>query len=235
MNETLVLEREPETHEILERVSLKGRLAVEAAAILGTRAHSHGTAELAGVLRNLAMAESGGITRAQYDRTYVLRYYGDPSLMTPVDRLAPGMELPLQLVDAMRRTLRAKNGRGIAAPHVGGRVALIIVPIGGVFTLLGNPKIVGHSRTSNRGEEGSLSTPNFHWSAVRWDRVTVKFEAWENGARGWDQITLKDPMEARILQHQLDALAGRPVPDSLSRQQRRQCERLARKYGTVTP
>lgn len=168
--------------------------------------------------------DGGRTTLAEARNPYRFQLY-DPEAPAVVCRaLGATEEVPVDLVDAMRRALESRRGLGIAAPHVGGDIRLAIVPIDGARTLLVNPRIVGHSRSANRGQEGSLATPGFFASIVRWDRVTVRYE---DEFRAAHQVTLTDALEARVLQHQMDALDGSILPPGLSRQQKRHAARAA--------
>jgi peptide deformylase len=155
-----------------------------------------------------------------------LLYYGDPLLTgeRSVELAADGA-LPLQVIDAMRRALAATGGLGISGVHVGAPVRLCIVPNGGKRTIMVNPRILKHGRIRTGSQEGSLSVPGFHCQIIRWNHVTVEYFDGDTNPRVRTVARL-EKLEARILQHQLDAMEGRIVPDGLTRQQKRQCQRI---------
>lgn len=179
-----------------------------------------------GVLDALAgLAAADVQTPASRLNPFHLLYYGDPALSGErADDLDAKETLPLQVVDAMRRALVTRNGLGIAAPHVGAPLRICIVPIDGKRAVLVNPRILKHGRIRTGGQEGSLSAPNFHCYVVRWNWVELEY--FDASPTRYRTVVRLEGLEARILQHQLDVMDGHILPPGLSRQQRRQCERI---------
>jgi peptide deformylase len=179
------------------------------------------------------MASPRQSSAASRANPFHLLYYGDPLLTgEPSVELAADDALPLQVIDAMRRALAQAGGLGISGVHVGAPVRLCIVPIEGARTLLVNPELVKHGRIRDVGQEGSLCVPGFHCGVARWRWVDVLY-CDESRARVPHRVRLEG-LEARILQHQLDAMNGWIVPEDLTRQQKRQCQRIgdaARRRG----
>lgn len=159
-----------------------------------------------------------------------LLYYGDPKLTGEKAVELPASErLPLQVIDAMRRALSNTNGLGISAPHVGAPLRICFAPIDkNRRRIMVNPRILKHGRIRSGGQEGSLCVPGFHCFVQRWNWVEVEFFDGDSHPRVRSVARLEG-LEARILQHQLDAMDGHILPPGLSRQQRRQCERIGAK------
>lgn len=174
---------------------------------------------------------------------YRLRYLGDPILTTPAEPVE-SHKVALKytsvpawanvadgLVTAMRRIVAEHRALGLAANQVGSRqrVAIIAVPVasGDTHTAFEhlvaiNPRLVAVSDEANVDREGCLSIPGFTTTISRATVVTLEYE---DEAFRTHRIVLAG-LYARCAQHEIDHLNGRLIVDGLSRQQRRQAQRL---------
>ncbi|MFG1480001.1 peptide deformylase [Xanthobacter sp. V4C-4] len=123
-------------------------------------------------------------------------------------------------------TLRAAQGLGITAPHIGipARVVVIeLAPADGVRTYV-NPELTWTSDTMARHQEGSLSLPGVAEQVERPDRVRVRFQDTD----GAEHAAEADGLLAACLQHEIDQLDGLFWIQRLSRLKR---ERLLKRHG----
>lgn len=151
---------------------------------------------------------------------------GDPVLRRVAAPYAGGLDGDLlpRLVEAMRTTMHAAPGVGLAAPQVGLPVAIAVVedrwetdrdsarvrertPV--PFRVLVNPAYepVGTERVSFY--EGCLSVHGWQAVVARWR--TIRLTARDERGRAVDEVLTGWP--ARIVQHETDHLAGRLYVD----------------------
>lgn len=151
---------------------------------------------------------------------------GDPVLRQPARALEPseiGSPFVQELIASMQATMHEAPGVGLAAPQVGEALRLTVVEDDGPwldemseerraelgrealpFTVLINPVLEPVGDDTEEFFEGCLSLPGF-WALVRrWTHVRVRAldergRPIELEAEGWP---------ARILQHEVDHLAG---------------------------
>jgi peptide deformylase len=125
-----------------------------------------------------------------------------------------------KLVGDMIPTMREADGMGLAAPQIGKSLRIAVVeftpktdeekkysPV--PLTILVNPKIIHHSKTTNVAEEGCLSLPKINLDVPRYDEVTIIYQDVE-GTR--HKIKSSD-LAARVLQHEIDHLNGILITD----------------------
>ncbi|EGX55058.1 peptide deformylase [Streptomyces zinciresistens K42] len=173
---------------------------------------------------------------------------GDPVLRRPAERFEGQLEPALlhRFVDALRLTMHAAPGVGVAAPQVGValRIAVIEDPapvpeevrlvrgrVPQPFRVLVNPsyEAVGAARAAFF--EGCLSVPGYQAVVARAAEVRLTGE--DERGRPVDEVFSGWP--ARIVQHETDHLDGvlyldRAEPRSLSSNQA-MAERWARQPG----
>src|SRR3954451_20088886 len=159
---------------------------------------------------------------------------GEPVLRRPTERYDGQLDAPLlaRFVDALRVTMHAAPGVGLAAPQVGValRIAVIEDPapvpeevrlvrgrVPQPFRVLVNPSYepVGAQRAAFF--EGCLSVPG--WQAVVARPAAVRLTGEDERGRALDEVFTGWP--ARIVQHETDHLDGtlyldRAEPRSLS-------------------
>lgn len=173
---------------------------------------------------------------------------GDPVLRRPAEPFDGQLDPALlaRFVEALRRTMHAAPGVGLAAPQVGVALRIAVVedpaPVpdevrrarGRVplpFRVLVNPAYepVGPARTAFF--EGCLSVPG--WQAVVARPARVRLTGADEDGRALDEVVSGWP--ARIVQHETDHLAGvlyldRAEPRSLSSNQA-----MAERWTQPTP
>jgi peptide deformylase len=186
-----------------------------------------------------AMLAEGKVQEQQQAASpFSLRLLGEPGLKVPaivvetLDEIEPG------LVDALSRIMWDHDGLGMAAQQVGGRQRAAVVRFGfdwrkhpGVVQVLINPRILERSEDWRHVNESCLSVPGFQTTVARSRWVVVEYE---NEQFDTVRVKVKD-LDAQIVQHELDHLNGVCIADKVSRQQRRQAERLVEKARAVRP
>lgn len=193
-----------------------------------SRINTNALAALATTDRLRVEARAAEIQRSGYS----LCVLGDPILKQSARRVATAGEIDHGLITALEREMRARDGVGMAAQQVGGIQRICITkaargkrmwPVVEVFI---NPRIVARSADSvlHTGE-GCLSAPGFRTSVRRSAWVDVEYEtvAFEPKRERFTDFA------AQVIQHECDHLDGICIVDRVSRQQRRQAERLVRR------
>ena len=124
------------------------------------------------------------------------------------------------LIPNMIDTVIKSKGVGIAAPQVGIAKRLIIVKNvdTGIFFEMINPEITWTSFDKECKEEGCLSVLDdsgqpIHKSVWRYKRIRVK---WEDLKGKIHEELIKNPLQARIIQHETDHLNGKLFIDYLN-------------------
>ncbi|OQD53183.1 peptide deformylase [Streptomyces phaeoluteigriseus] len=173
---------------------------------------------------------------------------GDPVLRTGTVRYDGqlGPALLARFVEALRVTMRAAPGVGLAAPQVGVelRIAVIEDPapvpeevrvargrVPQPFRVLVNPAYepVGSGRAAFF--EGCLSVPG--WQAVVARPVEVRLTGEDEGGRALDEVFGGWP--ARIVQHETDHLDGLLYLDRAELRSLSANETAARRWAQPTP
>jgi len=123
------------------------------------------------------------------------------------------------LIDNLLITVKESNGVGIAAPQVGEPVRLFIVasrpnlryPNAPMMepTAMINPRILAHSKETEKGWEGCLSVPGIRGLVPRYKTIDIEYIGRDGKPQ---QQTLTD-FVARIFQHELDHLDGKVFLD----------------------
>lgn len=170
-----------------------------------------------------------------------LSVFGESVLHTPTTPVKSVDDDVMRTASRMLRVMRAAGGVGISAPQIGSslRMSLIsalmpslspdvIMPdVNGESVLLINPVLEWHGDHQVLLSEGCLSTGNQHWTQGmrRWYRVRVRYQDAALREQTWTAVG----SVARILQHELDHLDGKMITDNVTRNQRRQVERIIAK------
>ena len=151
--------------------------------------------------------------------------YPDPSLRTcaaPIDSFGEDIR---QAVLDLRDTLMEVSAIGLAAPHIGVPLRIVVVrmaPDRAVEVYL-NPRVVSSSTDLASFEEGSVSMPGIRETIERPARIRIAFEDVDGTSHERDA----EGFEAAVLQHEIDQLDGIFWIDRLSRLKR---ERLVKRY-----
>lgn len=147
---------------------------------------------------------------------FPIRVYPDPVLRSeaaPVEVFDDDLR---RLADDMLETMYAAPGVGLAAPQIGIARRIFVGDIGEGPIIMVNPEVV---ETSGKWEfeEGCLSIPEHWWEFNRpsyaravgldVDGNPVEYEG--------------DELMGRVLQHEIDHLAGKLLIDRLGRSQRK--------------
>lgn len=142
-----------------------------------------------------------------------IRKLGDPVLRQstePIKRFNRELEA---ILEDMTETMEHYNGVGLAAPQVGLSLALVVIKPGEDFPVLEfvNPKILS---ASGQGKEieGCLSCPGVFGEVERASEVTLAYQ----DRRGKRKSLNASGFLARIIQHELDHLAGTLFIDKAS-------------------
>lgn len=173
---------------------------------------------------------------------------GDPVLRRaaePFDgQLAPG--LLARFVAALRATMHAAPGVGLAAPQVGVPLRLAVIedpaPVseevrlvrGRVpqpFRVLINPSYEGIGAERSVFFEGCLSVPG--WQAVVPRHTEVRLRALDEEGRAVDEVFRGWP--ARIVQHETDHLDGVLYLDRAETRSLSSNQAMAERWGQPTP
>jgi peptide deformylase len=169
--------------------------------------------------------------------TLNIRIYPDPVLKRKAESVSEITDAHRQLTDAMIETMYAAPGVGLAAPQVGisQRLIVIHVPTGGKEEkrnplVLINPRIL-EKRGEIVAEEGCLSVPDVSADIKRYSYVKVAYEDVEGKVKEIEGTNLL----ARILQHEIDHLAGILFVDYLGRIRRDLIKRKFRKKTSPRP
>jgi peptide deformylase len=104
----------------------------------------------------------------------------------------------------MAKTMKEKDGVGLAAPQVGENIRLIVVSTKDEILNLINPKITKRSFAKESAEEGCLSVPGVYGKVIRNKKINCDYLD-KLGKRKKIQA---EGMLARVIQHEVDHLDG---------------------------
>jgi len=109
-----------------------------------------------------------------------------------------------QLFLDMEKTMKEKDGIGLAAPQIGQNIRVVVISIENEPLVLVNPKILRKSWKKEIMEEGCLSLPGIFGLVRRSVKITItafdkKGKKLKFKAKG---------MFARVIQHEIDHLEG---------------------------
>lgn len=151
---------------------------------------------------------------------FPIRTFGDPVLRTAAVDVVEFDAALQRLADDMLETMYDAPGVGLAAPQIGVSKRVFVADIGeGPFVMV-NPEIV-ETADSWEFDEGCLSVPGHFWEISRPGYAL---------ARGLDLAGNPveyegDELMGRVLQHEIDHLAGTLLIEHLSRRNRRRALR----------
>lgn len=134
-----------------------------------------------------------------------IKIHPDPTLRqisSPVDP-ADISSFP-ELCRDMIRTMKEKDGIGLAAPQIGKNIRLIVINQDNGPVCLVNPELTKRSFAKEWGEEGCLSLPDTFGQVRRHKKVRCLF--WDN--KGKKRQLEATGITARVLQHEIDHLDG---------------------------
>ncbi len=127
-----------------------------------------------------------------------------------------------QFIANMEETMKNADGVGLAAPQVGDSRRILIVDgrdIAETYTYLKdfrrvmiNPEIVEESEDTAEYSEGCLSVPDIHCNVIRPKKITVHY--WDENLE--EKTEILDEFAARMVQHEMDHLAGHLFVDRVA-------------------
>ncbi len=102
------------------------------------------------------------------------------------------------------KTMKEKDGIGLAAPQVGKNIRIIVVDTKNGSLCMINPEIIKKSFKKEWGEEGCLSVPGVYGKVKRHQKITCKFI----NKKGDSEKIDANGLFARVIQHEVDHLDG---------------------------
>lgn len=161
-----------------------------------------------------------------------VKKYPDPKLREKskeVGEITPEIR---KLVEKMVLAMGKEKGMGLAAPQVGVLKKIIVFETGEGAAALINPKIIKYGSEKFLDVEGCLSFPGI-WLRIKRPK---KIEVEATDLRGEKVKLSAEFMAARVLQHEIDHLAGILFIDRIGFLQkckvRKQLKELEKKYGS---
>jgi peptide deformylase len=173
------------------------------------------------------VAELDPETRARRDAALRhVRKFGDPVLRAtalPIDRFDKSLASE---VEQMGELMHDALGIGLAATQLGvlHRVLVYCAYSDDPLTALVNPVIEWASEELETLEEGCLSLPGVHVEVERPAQVRVR----ARDIAGKELVVEAEGLEARVIQHEIDHLAGVLILDRIPRELRKQTMREMR-------
>ena len=104
----------------------------------------------------------------------------------------------------MAKTMKEKDGIGLAAPQVGDNIRLITVNTKEGVLILINPKITKKSFAKEWAEEGCLSVPGVYGKVKRSKKINCIYL----DTSGEKKKISAEGLLARVIQHEIDHLDG---------------------------
>ena len=104
----------------------------------------------------------------------------------------------------MAKTMKEKDGVGLAAPQIGQNIRLIVINAKDGAICMINPKITKKSLIKEWGEEGCLSVPDVFGQVKRHKKITCKYL----DKNGKEKKIQAQGLMARVIQHEIDHLDG---------------------------
>lgn len=154
---------------------------------------------------------------------FPIRTFGDPVLGLKTTRVADVDASIRRLVDDMLETMYDAPGVGLAAPQIGVPKAVMVFDAGDGPCAVINPELVEVAGEWTF-DEGCLSVPGHFWPISRPGFARVR----GLDATGGSVEYSGDELLGRVLQHEIDHLAGLLLLQRLTRRQRRQAMREIR-------
>ena len=104
----------------------------------------------------------------------------------------------------MAKTMKDKDGIGLAAPQIGENIRLIVINTKNGIICLINPQLKRKSFGKEWGEEGCLSLPGIYGKVKRHKKIVCVYL----NQRGKKQKIQAEGLLARVIQHEIDHLDG---------------------------
>ncbi len=148
---------------------------------------------------------------------FPIRTFPDPVLTMDAAMVVEFDADLARLVDDMLETMYEAPGVGLAAPQIGVSKRLFVADIGEEPFVMINPEVVATSGKW-KFEEGCLSVPGRYWQIKR-----PEFARAQGFGLDGEPVTYEgDDLMGRVLQHEIDHLAGTLLLSHLGSRVRRQ-------------
>lgn len=136
----------------------------------------------------------------------------NPILRKKSEEINPKMledENTRQLILDMAKTMREKDGAGLAAPQVGKNIRLLAIDLDGKDLIMINPKITKKSWAKEIEDEGCLSVLDkngkiIYGKVARHKKINCNYL----DEKGKKKTLSANKMLARVIQHEIDHLEG---------------------------
>jgi len=109
-----------------------------------------------------------------------------------------------ELYADMAKTMREKDGVGLAAPQIGKNIKLSVINTKDGPLVMLNPKLIKKSWAKEWDEEGCLSVPYTSGKVKRHKKVCCRYL----DKKGQEKKIDAEGLLARVIQHELDHLDG---------------------------
>ena len=109
-----------------------------------------------------------------------------------------------QLCLDIGRTMKEKDGVGLAAPQIGKNIRLIVINTKDGHVCMINPEITKKSWVKEWGEEGCLSVPGVFGQVKRHKKINCQYL----DKTGKEIKIIVYGLMARVIQHEIDHLDG---------------------------
>lgn len=109
-----------------------------------------------------------------------------------------------QLILDMDKTMKEKDGLGLAAPQIGKNINMVVINTADGSIVLINPRIMRKSWKKELAEEGCLSLPEIYGLVNRHKKIKVA--AFDR--KGKKVKFAAEGIFARVIQHEVDHLRG---------------------------
>jgi peptide deformylase len=168
---------------------------------------------------------------AQSPDVLTLRYYPDPVLRQPAERITEVTDEVRAVAQRMVQLMHEHRGVGLAGPQVGVSWRLFVANVTGepgadeVFI---NPKLSSPTPETEARDEGCLSLPQVEGQVTR--PVGITIEAWDEQGQPFQRQSSE--LAARVWQHETDHLDGTLIIDRMPRLDRMGNKRALRELET---
>jgi peptide deformylase len=161
----------------------------------------------------------------------LIRTFGDPSLRTKALDVTRFDEALAEEVRRMGQLMDDAIGLGLAATQVGVMHRVLVYRVGPDAPIVAviNPELQWSSEEQEVAEEGCLSLPGVAVDVERPLHARIRAQD-EHGER---ILIEASGLEARVLQHEMDHLAGVLIIDRIPKDQRREALRVLREGGEM--
>jgi len=143
-----------------------------------------------------------------------IKTYGEAVLRVRAEPVTEFDDELVQMVDAMKKTMAQANGAGLAATQVGIARAFFIAKLSeeGEVTPYVNPTLIPLSDEKESTEEGCLSIPGVWVEVERYVKLRLQAQDIDG-----NPVALElEGYPARVVQHEVDHLAGVLIIDRIS-------------------